>query len=536
MRHATTAVALASVLAGCATTRDHTQFIESAYREVNPVVAPVRAQTGFTQSLVCMDRMLRAAGIANVHVSSRYFSDPSGKAGTAVDQLVGTALSEMSVESQAFRWVENEVDQLKQDSVQSLSQMLITGDGMTVRAPDIYVYGSVSYIDQNVIGKRKSFGISGPSWDFGTDRDANVSIVSIDMRLGEFKTKSMFPGVHSSNTIATAKAGSGADVGGKITKYGVTFALGKDYTNGTGAAIRTLVEFGMTELIGKWSKLPYWKCLAVDQAHPEFQRELQEWFGDLSVAQRIKVFQAGLAHAGYYSGPADGQESAAFREALVRFQTDKSLLPSGFVNFESYERLIADHVAVDSAGRFMRAEWLKTLHEGSTPRFRFASRVGSDSALAAAEAPARPQAMVVRVSSSRPDATYRVGDAYDLTISVSRGAYLRCYLQDVNRNVSQIYPNRFQPAEYVAGRRAVRVPGDAGAQEFALAFEKEGNEKVLCVGSDTSVAEAMPASWKTAVLEPIAAVQSLDQIEQFAVNALGAGRVGTATLELRARK
>src|SRR5881628_2291528 len=110
MRRGLVVVAIASLITGCATTRDHKGFIEESIREANPVVTPVRAQTSFSQSLVCMDRMLRDAGIRNVHITSKFFADPSGKAGTAVDQLVATALSEMSVESQAFRWVENEVD------------------------------------------------------------------------------------------------------------------------------------------------------------------------------------------------------------------------------------------------------------------------------------------------------------------------------------------------------------------------------------------------------------------------------------------
>lgn len=537
MRLSIAVIAIASLVGGCATTtRDYTSFIDKSYSEATPVVAPVRAQTSFSRSLVCMDRLLKDAGIRDVHVTSKYFADPSGKAGTATDQLVATALSEMSVESHAFRFVENEVDQLKQDTVQSLGQMLINGDGMIVRAPDIYVYGSVSYIDQNIAGKRKSFGLSGPAFDVGIDRDVIVSQISLDMRLGEFKTKSMFPGVHSSNTLAAAKAGAGNDAGGKISKYGVTFAFGTDFTNGTGAAVRTLVEFGMIELVGKWAKLPYWKCLAVDQAHPEFQRELAEWYSRLPAAQRVKVMQAGLTHAGYYAGPIDGRESPELREALVRFQTDKGIPPSGMVNFESYERLVADYVVVDSAGRFVRAEWLKAMHEGSKPDFRWSAHKTSDSTLAPPQAPDKPAPLTVSMMPSRPDRLYRVGDLLDLAISVSRGSYLRCYLQDVERRIAQIYPNRFQPTDYVPGRRAIRVPGDAGVTGFVLEFEKEGTERVLCIASDSDLSAAMPASWKTPALEPIAALRSLDQIEQFATSTLGAARVGVASVELRARR
>lgn len=530
-----TAIAIAAVMAGCATTtRDEKGFIDASIRESRPVISPVRTQTSFSQSIVCMDRMLRDAGIRDVYITSKYFADPSGKGGTAVDHLVATALSEMSVESHAFRWVENEVDQLKQDTVQSLGQMLIAGDGMLVRAPDIYVYGAISYIDQNVAVKHKGFGLSAPIADVGYDKDITASTISLDMRLGEFKTKSMFPGVHSSNTIATGKAGSSVDGGGKIQKYGVTFAFGHDYTNGTGAAIRTLVELGVIELVGKWANVPYWKCLAVDQAQPEFQREMQDWYNRLPPPQRVKVFQAGLTHGGYYTGPIDGREAPALREALTRFQVDKSLTATGMINFESYERLIGDYVSVDSEGRFVRAEWLKALHEGSSNDKH--NKVGSNSDLVPPQAPEQPQPVTVTLLPSRADGLYRVGDHVDLSISVSRGSYLRCYLQDADRIIAQIYPNRFQPTSFVVARQQVRVPGEASKTGFVLEMEKEGTEQVLCLASDSDIAIGMPDSWKVPALQPIAGLRSVTQIAQYAQNALGPTRIGVAVLELRARK
>jgi peptidoglycan hydrolase-like protein with peptidoglycan-binding domain len=292
----------------------------------------------------------------------------------------------------------------------------------------------------------------------------------------------------------------------------------------------------MVELIGKWARVPYWKCLAVDQAHPEFQRELSDWHSRLPAAQRIKVMQAGLAHAGYYRGPVDGRETLELREAIAQFQADKSIAPTGTATFQVYEVLVRDYVVVDSDGRFVRAEWLKALHEGSRPNFRLGAGQPSESGLAPQQAPERPLPLSVNVMPSRPDRTYRVGDLIDLAVSVSRGSYLRCYLQDVERRVAQIYPNRFQTNDFVPARRAVRIPGDAGVSGFVLEFEKEGVERVLCLASDSDLSVAMPAAWKLSSLSPIAGLRSLDPIEQFAVNALGPGRVGIATIELRARK
>src|SRR5437867_10002860 len=206
------------------------------------------------------------------------------------------------------------------------------------------------------------------------------------------------------------------------------------------------------------------------------------------------------------------------------------------INFESYERLLGDYVAVDSQSRFIRAEWLQTLHEASKSDYRLGANKSSESALVAEEAPEKPEPIKVSVVPSRVDRTYKVGEVFDLSISVSRGAYLRCYLQDEDNKIFQFYPNRFQTAEYLVARRAVRVPGDAGASGFVMAIEKEGSAKVLCLASDSNFSEAIPAAWKTPALKPIVALQSLDQIEQFATNALGPARVGVTTVELQAHK
>ena len=58
----------------------------------------------------------------------------------------------------------------------------------------------------------------------------------------------------------------------------------------------------------------------------------------------MKFFQTGLKNLGYYSGKVDGKSSKEFREALSAFQKDNKATPSGFINFESYERLMKNYV------------------------------------------------------------------------------------------------------------------------------------------------------------------------------------------------
>ena len=71
----------------------------------------------------------------------------------------------------------------------------------------------------------------------------------------------------------------------------------------------------------------------LDQAHPEFQRELLDWYGGMGDSSKVKFFKTGLKNLGYYSGKVDGKSSKEFREALSAFQKDNKATPSGFINF-----------------------------------------------------------------------------------------------------------------------------------------------------------------------------------------------------------
>jgi peptidoglycan hydrolase-like protein with peptidoglycan-binding domain len=521
-------------LAGCGTTstRDRTDFLDRATTEANPVMLPVRSMSSFTPALACMDKMLLAAGIRDVPIAVKTFIDGSGKAGVASDQLVSSALSEMSVSSSAFRIVEFEVDQLKQDSVQAIGQLLINTDLMVVTPPRLYVYGAIPYIDQGVGKDQKSAGASAPRWSIGGGRDIEAVTIALSMKLGDFKSKQFLPGVHTDNQITVGKSSSSADGDGSIRKYGVTFNFGRDYVNGNGAALRTLAELGMVELVGKWANLPYWKCIAVDQSKPEFQRELHEWYSRLPKPDLNRLFQSGLHQAGYYNGPIDGRENDDLRDAVVRFQMDKGLPTLGFINFEAYEKLIAEYVRVDSAGKFVRADWLKVMHANARPDGRLKQFLDSKSALTPNEPKAKPNPIDVSVVATPRSRIVSVGDALNMSITLSRGGHLRCFMQDANNVVQQIFPNRYQPQALIPARRPVKLPHlSAEGNGYALPFEVPGKERVLCFASETDLAASVPLIQRAQPLQPIAQVTSLDQLETAISQAVGKGNVGMARLE-----
>lgn len=530
----TLAVVVAAALAGCAVTpRDHVGFYEGVAVENRPVLPPVRSISSFSDSLACMDRMLRDHHKGTTLVTSKIIPDASGKIFVATKDMMVTALSQMSRTSNAFRYVDYEVDVIKQDTVQNLTTLLLNAGQMRVQRPTLYVSGSISYMDQNVMLQRSGFGVSSPSFELGYSRDLMGTAFGLELHLGDFPTRTLIPGIDSANEIVVANAARGIDLGGRIRKTGVQFNLGQEVSQGVGPAVRTLVELGLIELVGKWARVPYWQCLALDQAHPEFQRQLRDWWLEMSGEERLRLSQTGLKATGYYQGPVDGKPSPALREALLRFQADQGGVPSGNLNFETYERLVKDYVSFDGAGHFIRVGWVlrdKAVApaagagapgiEAPAPA-DFAPRNGKPALDAAAAKP-----VDVRVSLNNADPEFAVGESLVLTVSTDRTAHLYCWYQDAQRKVSQIYPNPLQRTQPLQGNRFVQIPDPNNPHSFTIEFDRPGQEAVLCVAAETDLRERLPRALRGPALQPIAGVRSVDELGRTIARA-SPGAVGS---------
>ena len=145
---ATVAVVLAT-LAGCATPLDarrDAEYQAKASVMDRPVVRPVRSISSFSESLLCMDHMLRAAELPTTLIASKQLPDYSGKVPAATKEMIITSLSQMSRLSNAFRYVDYEVDIARQDTVQNLTTILLNNNQMQLQRPALYVSGAVAFV------------------------------------------------------------------------------------------------------------------------------------------------------------------------------------------------------------------------------------------------------------------------------------------------------------------------------------------------------------------------------------------------------
>lgn len=509
------AACVVTLLAGCSTLgktspRKNAKFFDQNYIEDRPVVWPVRSVSSFADSLACMDSMLRDNHISQVTITSKTIPDASGKVFVSAKDMVITALSEMSRTSNTFRFVDYEVDPLKQDTVQTLSGLLLQSNQMQIQMPQMYVSGSISFMDQNVMIDRRGLGIATDDAELGLSRDLIGTVMGMELHLGDFVSRTLIPGIHSANEMALASKGAGVDLGGRIKKAGVQIEVGADYSQGVGPAVRTLVDLSTIELIGKWARVPYWQCLSLDQAHPEFQRQLRQWYLAMDDEERLAFFARGLRASGYYDGEVTGTTiPLALRDAVRRFQVDRHVAATGAFNYETYDQLARDYVRGDGNGGFARVGWGDATRRSKVPADLVAVPRNGTPVLTST-APRPPQ---VRITLPTAGEVRTLGESMQFNLTVDRTSYVQCYYRDAKGTIAQIYPNPLQPSALVEGNRSLLVPDLNNPASFAIELSQPGTEELRCLATATDPMAALPPALQGPSLEALP-VASLDAIEQ----------------------
>ena len=510
------AAAVALTLAGCATpyrpSDQDAKFAAQASATNRPLIQPARSFSSYSSSLACMDHLLRDMRLPTTLITSKYIPDASGKVTVAAKEMVITALSQMSRTSSAFRFVDYEVDIVRQDTVQNLTTLLLGANQMQIQRPALYVSGAISFVDQNIINNRSDAGTSASRLELAYSKNRASTLVGLELHLGEFRTRTLIPGIESANEVVISNGGQGLDVAGRIGRYGVQFNVGRDFAQGTGAALRTLVELGVIEVIGKWARVPYWQCLSLDQTHPDFQRSLLDWYNADSEAQkRTNVIKA-LTARGYLkaSGMAGDAE---LKRSLVRFQADEDLVTHGQITFEVYERALRDYVRVDTQGHFSRVGWDKTqVVSRKTDDFLGPKTLANaDTAGAAAGlAVSAGNQIDLKIENVPSPAngmgtSFEVGEQLFMSAVLPQTAHVWCYYQDATNSVIRLYPNSVHRNSLTQANRSIRLPDWMNPNPgFFIEASDAGQERVTCMSHEKDLlADVSTGALATPPLNPM---------------------------------
>jgi hypothetical protein len=460
-----------------------------------------------------MDHMFRQADLPTTLITSKQIPDVTGKIAVATKDMIVTALSQMSRLSNAFRYIDYEVDISRQDTVQNMTAIMLNNNQMQLQKPALYVSGAVSFVDQNIISNHFEAGTSATRLETGYSTNKNATLIGLDLHMGDFKTRTIIPGLDSANEVVIGNASQGLDLAGKIGSYGVQFNVGRDYTQGPGAAIRTLVDLAMIELIGKWSRLPYWRCLTLDQTHPELQRQLRDWYDAGRPAAHSKLVKTALVGLGYMKQQqiADPDNTAGFKAALGKYQADAGMVVTGVIDFPTYERVMRNYTKLDTDGKLVPVDW--------TP--------SGDLKLAEV-----PRSMDLQIKNVQLDKTsFEVGDQIFLSTSVSRASHVYCYLQEATGNVLRLLPNATNTESLMTADVSVRIPDWINPKPgFILDAAAPGNEHVTCIATDEDVMPKLPAAMQVAAFKPIAGMSSKADVLSAFTQITGEAGLSQATV------
>ena len=519
------------LVAGCTTPLDPRKDVRlqnAAYTTNRPVVRPTRSVSSFSDSLMCMDHMLRAAQVPTTLITSKQITDYSSRVPVAAKDMIVTALSQMSRVSNAFRYVDYEVDIVRQDTVQNLTTILLNNNLMQLQRPALYVSGAVAFVDQNVATNRFDAGTSASRLDTGYSQSRSATVIGLEMHLGDFRTRTLIPGLDSANEVVIGNGNQGLDLAGRIGSYGVQFSVGRDYAQGSGPAVRTLVELGMIELLGKWSRLPYWQCLTLDQTHPDFQRQLRDWYEEGESGVHQELVRQSLISKGYL--PPDASiftaENPLWRDALGRFQADNGMVVTGIVDFSTYERALRDFVTVSATGQMTRIGWSS---KNAAP-VTVASDKSADTSKSARYGATAPERTIdIQIENVMQNRTaFESGEQIFLSAAVSRASYLSCYMGGADGEVIRLLPNDINSSGWISASQTVRIPDWMSPNPgFVINAGPAGNEGVACFATEQNTTAHLPEILRGKAFEAISGIKTLEEVRQLMTQSLGSNQLSS---------
>jgi curli biogenesis system outer membrane secretion channel CsgG len=481
---------------------------ETAHIAAQPRTAPVRTITSFDEPMRCMDDLFLTQGKKDIYVTSAGIPDATGQIAAGTKEMLITSIAKMSARSGAFRFVDFDPTQI---DVQMLSELIGLRPGFV--APNYYIRGAITQLDSNVLSSSASAGVSAPAFDLAVARGQIVSVMSVDLNIGQLVTRQIMPGMSASNSIAVVRTSHGGEVGGVIGKVGLSLNVQFDRSEGFHQAVRNLIELSTIESLGKLTHVPYWQCLEIDQASPTYRTEARQWFDAMSTAERVRFARSNLARLGYVDNAEGDQVDPPLQDAVARYQSEHDLVANGRVDFDLYYRLMAE------AGRDNRKSSAALASTGSaassaatatpTPE---APPPAAAPAAAMREPPPAPSLKLNTNHGERP--TYRINDTLAVEAVTTGDAFLYCYYQDSDGAVARIFPNRFQPNALVHGGEPTEIPGADKA--FAIRFDKSHvKEAVACVASSDELGLKLPKQLKAEDLAPLPVSGLQDVLQSF---------------------
>lgn len=426
---------------------------KQAIRVAQPDNSPIRNFTSFSASLRCMDDLLATRHRPRILISSTGFPDLTKKITIGADEMLVNAINQMNRKSRAYIFLDQSLEK-------DMGQITLLTRQKDDLEPQMYIRAAITQVDQGVVSDSASLGLdfsNAPNvWnpfkaklkgsEFTAGRD--VSVVTVDMHLVSYSTKTIVPGSSVANTMVVTSDSRGVQTDGLIRLTGFDFSIKVNRVESLGQAVRNLAELGVIELLGRHARIPYWQCLNIRPSNQKLDNLDELRFLALPHPKRIKKVQTMLAALGYLAGPATGALGPKTRAAISRFQANQKLVATGELNYQLFVLL---------------SEKTKGYNRDRKPF---------------PKPPPKKKQSDIRLLPDRP--TYRKGDFLKLELNVRKDGFVRCFHQSGKGPIVQVLP--INPGMSIQASKGSNLTIPGKNARFDIQFETGNSEEsVLCL-------------------------------------------------------
>ena len=332
-------------VAGCASQK---QGLNAA----QPSTLPARPNTPYTGTLACLNHAIAAKPVAQpVTISVGMIPDATGRIIPGLRDMVSTAVSQVAIGSQAYNLTEvgsyGMVVGPHYASVQDPAGTLVGVGGVRVSG-GYQLVGALTQADSANSDQSLSGGVSwnqknGANQTFDASVTNTTSTLALDLRLVDVSHGlTVAYATHSVMTVRTYGVGVNANF--TIGTVGGNIGYNDTISEGPHQAVRELVELSVAELMAQAAHVPYWGCFGVGGDDPKIMSMIEGWYTGMSDSATDADMRVRLRSAGYDVPDAP----KPMIRALISYQSDNGLVPTGRADYQTFASLVMRQVPVDA--------------------------------------------------------------------------------------------------------------------------------------------------------------------------------------------
>ncbi len=289
---------------------------------------PETTRTEFTQGLRCFGGLTKAYGVSLLYVSSSDVEDATGIAGASGGEIPAQATSMLQ---SAIVGVGGKVVYVANYPVLSANLFKVHGlplpkDNKQAPSPKIYMDATISAYDRAILNDRVGGSEDGEDGGFSVSRDLTSSMITVDINLLQLPSMIMAQRAQAVNSIELKDTRLDGDFDVTVFGVGIDFDASIKGLAARHEAVRSLLELGVIQSLGRYLTLPWWDCSPLhSKRDPVVVENLQNFYRSLDDPNRVARIQTELSKRGYPIAEANGELDKITIEAIQRFQLDREL-------------------------------------------------------------------------------------------------------------------------------------------------------------------------------------------------------------------